>query len=339
MTILRVDAESGQVIRGSEIPNRVGATALEHLLVDGEPQLFAIAHGHLIRVSVESPTVSPPTVLSCRQLDLDEEVELTFTNNGPYDRLEVYRDCAKLADVEGTASRYLDTAAPAGWREYAVRGVTGAELSDVARCALRVGTGAILEREYTWPVTYPAQITVDPADGSLYVTAERSSEIHRFDSDLLYVDSRELSVLSPWGILTLSIRVTPAGASTLYVILRDGDQRFQLRSETMSGELLDQVEIFPPQQPDPIWLDPLALTWDSATDTFYYLESSAETIVQMNPEGRQLRTFPHPIPPANHFIRNQGLWIEPDRGTLFTTPHELPHRRGQRGRTESVASR
>ena len=104
----------------------------------------------------------------CRQRTHIDQVELTFRENGPYDEIEIHRNCELVARIDGATTTFLDDEVTPGLHEYAVRGIAGGISSDFARCSVRVGVGAILERALTKPLSNPGQITRNPLDGRTF---------------------------------------------------------------------------------------------------------------------------------------------------------------------------
>ncbi len=82
------------------------------------------------------------------------------------------------------------------------------------KCELRVGVGALLQREFLWPVVSPWQMTRDPEEGTLLVVENRPGhqrEVHRFDRSFRYLSTRNSVIEDPWEIATLAVRITPEG--------------------------------------------------------------------------------------------------------------------------------
>jgi hypothetical protein len=353
--IALLDVEAGAIVPGSEITTEalrvesgVGSFAVEAVAGgDGAARLFALAlageRSVLAELAHEAPAAPAPTYLACRLQNHASDVELTFINNGPYDAVEVLRDCEVMAVLAGAATSFVDRDVPPGLHEYAVRGVAGGlpgaggRPGDAARCSVRVGAGAVLQREISYPARSPQQLARDPVDGSFFVAVNWPGDerkVYHFDRNLQFLDERE-SVIDPSRqIATIAVRAPP-GAERLLVYVswvqpvplgEVATQRFFLVSETLAGELFDEVEIFPPRPTNGFITFPTGLSWDAESDTFFYLERNSKTFVRIDPDGGEIDRFPHPSPPFQNFVFNLGLTVSRARRTLFfTTAGEADH--------------
>jgi hypothetical protein len=59
------------------------------------------------------------------------------------------------------------------------------------------------------------------------------------------------------------------------------------------------------------------MAWDSATDTFWYLERNSATLVNISPAGVVLASFPHPARPYQDGVINYGLAVAGERNVLY----------------------
>ena len=290
------------------------------------PRLYVLSRfePRIYEIDARMPPLRPPSFLTCAQIDRRlSRIELAFENNGPYDRIEVYRDREPLDPIDGAATRHVDEGAPPGVREYALRGVKGDATSDFARSTVRVGLGAVLERKPT--CHYVTQITQDPTDGSFLVLGHSgfsnpSGIVYRYDRDFGFMETIEIEdVVQPWSIDTLALRVGFGGERILYYIARDGverESRLFLFERPLGGPTSSTTEIFPPQSPG-MFVRPLGLLWDPQTDTFYYQERNSDSFVQMDLDGTTLRVFPNPAPPLSFQVEDSALALQPLRRTLF----------------------
>jgi hypothetical protein len=347
--IFRADAGTGEAVRGTVIPtNGIRQTStntfftFDTIVRDGGPRLivltFAGRNSKLLELRAEPPAVAPPTHLRGRQPGYADETLIEFTNNGPYDAVEVYRDCEKVADLPGDASAYADRTVAPGKYEYRVRGVKGGKPSDFAAVPVRVGVGAVIDRAFTWPARSPQQLTRDPVDGSYYVAVNWPGDERKlfvYDQDLRYVSTRETVVEPPWEIATAAIRAAPGGEREFYYITWQlpvpigevASQRFLLTTESYAGQRLAEREIFPPRPTNGFVTYPAGLSWDSTRDRFFFLERNSKSFVEMTPEGDIVSTFPHPAPPFQNFVFNIGLDVAPERDSIFITGSErLDHK-------------
>lgn len=337
--ILRVDKASGAPIRGSVLPtagvaavSTNGSFTLAAIPTAGEPRLAVLTHGgsraQLIEIRTGPKNPFAPTFLEAWQRSALNHVTLTFVNNGPYDAVEIFRDCAKVAEAPGDADEFIDQDAEVGFHTYRVRGVTGGAASPFADAALQVGPGALLERAFAWPARSPHQLARDPEDGSLLLTTLWPGEernIYRFDRNFHYREAYDSSLAAPWQIDTLAVRRTPERErevliiSSIHPVPVDGvaAQRFLLVTENAAGEPLASVEIFPPRPTNGFVTFPTGLNWDAETDTLYFAERNSKNIVKMSLTGEILRQFPHPAPPFQNSVMNFGLALSAHRRTLF----------------------
>ena len=338
--IFRVDKATGQPVPGSAIPTedlaRVSTRfsfTLESL--PGEPPgVVLLTHdgsrSQLIELRSRAQEPAQPTLLEARQTSLRDEVELEFVNNGPYDLLEVLRNCEVVAELPGNAEHFIDLAPPSGYLTYGVRAQRGAAWSDVTESSVQVGVGAVLERTFSWPARSSHQLTRDPVDGSYLVAVlwpgdERS--IFRFNRHLVFQESRSTTLVAPWSIDTLAVRAPQGRPREVAMIVSErpvpidnvAGQAFDLVTESLSGEPLRRVRIFPPRPTNGFVTFPTGLNWDPDADTFYYVERNTRTIVEMAPDGSNLRQFPHPAPPFQNEVMNFGLSLTSERTLLFAT--------------------
>ncbi|MCZ6792149.1 MAG: hypothetical protein O7J95_00885 [Planctomycetota bacterium] len=339
--IFELDTEQAELVRGSEFPTagiravaQNSSLTLEHAVIDGRPRLFVLplegSRSKLLEVEPALSDVPPPTFLTCRQRSLADDVEITFRSNAAYDQVEIIRDCRPIAVLEGTAELFVDRDVEPGPHEYAVRGVAGGRHSPQALCRLRVGVGAILERQFAFPVRSPRQLTRDPLDGSFYVATNwpgHEREVYHFDRGLRFLARRETSIEEPWEIASLAVRRTPEGERLLYFITwqqpvplgKAGRESFFFASETLDGIPTGRVTIDPPRPTNGFVTFPTGLAWNEASDSFYFLERNSKTFVELDPGGSVIRTFPHPAPPFQNFVFNLGLSMAPRRGSIFIT--------------------
>ncbi len=339
--IFRVEKKTGLVVPGSMIPldgvrdtSGTSFSTLATVLLDGKPKLVALAltgnRSQLLELRHNIPSVQSPTFLRARQPGFADQVELTFRLNGPYDRLEVTRDCVSLGNLGNTESSFLDRNAPVGYHEYAVRGVRNGAASDWVRAALQVGPGAVLARAFLWPARSPQQITLDPTDGSFAVVTnwrDEQRKVYFFDRSFNYVGLRDSVVDESIEIAAVAIRAPRGGEWELNYITwqqpvpigQVASQKFLLVKESRDGLLLSAREITPPRPTNGFITFPTGLAWHETSDTFYFLERNSKTFVQMSPTGDVIRTFPHPAPPFQNFVFNLGVANASKRGTLFIT--------------------
>jgi hypothetical protein len=88
------------------------------------------------RVSVGAG-VPPPEAIQC-SVQAQTSVELQWRNAAAYDAVDLLRDGAEVAHLEGSATRFSDEPGP-GLHLYQVRGVVRGELSAPARCEADLG--------------------------------------------------------------------------------------------------------------------------------------------------------------------------------------------------------
>jgi hypothetical protein len=83
------------------------------------------------------PAVYPPFDLVC-DVTGDNDVDMSWTNGGTYDSVNVYRDGGLLATLPGDATTYLDIAPGIGPHTYGVSGVVGSDESGQAQCSITI---------------------------------------------------------------------------------------------------------------------------------------------------------------------------------------------------------
>jgi hypothetical protein len=86
------------------------------------------------------PAVYPPYDLVC-DVTIDGDVDMSWTNAGTYDSVNIYRDGGLIASLPGGSTSYLDVAPGTGYHTYGVSGVIGADESGQAQCSVVVLPG------------------------------------------------------------------------------------------------------------------------------------------------------------------------------------------------------
>lgn len=339
--IVLVDVETGEIVPGSQIPtaavreaSRAGSVGIENVQIEGQSRFFVLGLGQrnalLTEIVHNPPPTAAPGYLECHQPAVEDRVVLHFINNGPYDAVEIFRDCEPIATLAADADSYVDEAVEPGLHEYGVRGILGGNPSETVHCSVRTGIGAVLQRSICWPARSPQQFTRDPFDGSYYVCVNWFGDernVYHFDSGFRFLDERVSVVEEDRQIATIAMRAPSRRDRLLYYItwrqpvpLGGVDtQRFFLVSETLSGQPFDHVEITPPLPENGFITYPTGLTWDPFSDSFFYLERNSRTFLRIDPDGNELSRFPHPAPPYQNFIFNLGLSIDPENRTLLLT--------------------
>lgn len=341
--VLRVDKSTGQAIKGTEILTRgievTAGTASTNFVSwagggDRDPRLLVLPLAprvpSLLEVDVTPPVVPAPTFVDARQSGYDNRVEVRFDPPPGVERLEVFRDCVRIATLPADRATVLEKDVPTGLHEYSVRGAAGGSESDFGRATVYVGPGAILESSPLWPAISPQQLTANPVDGSFYVVVNYLGDertVFHYNRNFEFLSRRESVVEEPWQIATLAARRNEVGRVELNYIAwkkpvplsEAGREQFFLVKESLSGEWLGDFELFPPRPTNGFVTYPTGLTWEPESDTFFFLERNSKTFVQMSSEGEILREFPHPAPPFQNFVFNLGVDFVPERGTLFIT--------------------
>ncbi|MCA8960687.1 MAG: dockerin type I repeat-containing protein, partial [Planctomycetes bacterium] len=284
----------------------------------------------IFRLKRDVPPVLPVDFLSCEQTTLADEVAIQFTNAGPYDSIEVYRDDSLLVTLPGTATSYLDLTASPGRHAYAVVPTTGAAKASPRRCELRVGNGAVLRRKLAFPLASPYQLTRDPSNGMFYATSNSASaadEYAVFDANLDFVGTLPSAVEVPFQVAAFAVRPVPGG-SEIWSIAWEVPAPW-LQPQTLLLSVQDAADGSLIQLPSIIDIPgagvgvaltyPTGMTYDETTDTFWFLERNTDTFWQMDTNGELLQSVPHPMPPLQDFVFNLGLQVEADRGGLTAT--------------------
>jgi hypothetical protein len=319
--ILRMELAGGGIAAGSELAVLPGLWyAHQHVVVDGQARLIGLGNvGRQVvleALAASAPAVPPPARLSCRTTPDGRDVELRFASQGPYDSIEVHRDCERIAVLEGAATTYLDLAPPPGSKEYSVRGIRGGNASAFERSKVRTGAGALLRQASACGFDGATQFARNPADGSFYYASTSFASPHRvihFDKDYRLQREFDVALNALSGRLwSIEIRIARDGERQLFY-LHGSATRQVLASETLDGILLDTYDI------EVVGPNPRGLAWDPASDTFFYQVLFTDTFVQIGTDGRTLRTFPHPRPPASFYVEDSGLCVWPERGTLLVT--------------------
>ncbi len=337
--VFRVEKNSGRVVPGSEI-RTAGVSALFGTSSLGfvafrenerDEMLLVPRPGRrprLARWTTTSPRAAVPTFVRAEQTSYTNDVRISYRPPPDVDRVELFRDCQKIADVDADSAFAIDADAPAGLHEYAVRGVRDGVPGDFERTSVHAGPGAVLQTGELFPLLSPQQVAVDPVDDSVYVVVNDPGS----ERDLLHLDRnfrslgvRPTVVAEPWEIATLAVRPDGAGDRSFFFILWQqpvpfdliGEEPFLLVEESSNGELVRELPFFPPRSEHGFVTYPTGLTWDPATDTFVYLARTSDLFVRATLAGETIETWPHPAPPFQNFVYNLGIAAAPERGTFF----------------------
>jgi DNA-binding beta-propeller fold protein YncE len=279
----------------------------------------------LLEVEVRPPRVPHLPDLSCRQLTEARNVEVTFTNPGGLDAVEILRDGALVAALPGDAASFNDLAVPPGIHGYQARGKKGGERGDDRTCSLRVGQGSVAAREFAFPGTLVHEVAFDPVGGG-YVTASTSNRVAEnlqlFDSSLRFSGNVLSPFPPPQQIAAMAVR-SVGGATEVYCLgwlpgAAPGTQlHFPMSVIDLSGRVLRRLTIEPPRPRGAFLIYPTGMAWDQRTDTLWYLERNSATVVNIALDGRTLLSFPHPAPIYQDFVYNYGLAIDSERNALY----------------------
>jgi len=345
--VIRVDTRTGEVVHGLEltlagqIATSPGAfVGIQHaILPDGGPALLAVSlRGQYSTILDLDPTLQrdpmPITRLSARQAGRERSVVLKFRANGPYDRIEIDRDCRPLAilgpgEFQVGPNEYLDRNTPPGLHRYELRAVLGLQTTSPTSTEAHVGPGTALERAFIRPQSAgPVQLTRDPSDGSFLTSASiplHARSLFRYKADFTFEAELEEVVPSPYDIATMAIRPVDGGPSEIYVIGWQGGGQiggirdFPLYVLRRDGSFLRKLKTEPPNPPNGFITYPAGLSWDPTDKVFYYLERNSDTIVRMDANGKTLKLFRHPSPPEQSYVNNVGLGIDVENGTIVLT--------------------
>jgi hypothetical protein len=339
--VIRVDGRTGQEIPGVEIPlddlaliasgSYVGIQHAVHS--SGRPTLYAIAGSKIAELSPAPSETRPITGFTVRQDGRENRVLLSFAANDDYSRIEVGRDCESLLTLNSGQFQkgqvaFADARVTPGLHRYDVRGVKGSVETTIRSGVLRVGPGAILDRNFDSPLAGPYQLSRDPVDGTFLVVARtpgQARNIYRYRSDLTLERILGNVIPEPWEIATVATRRIGHGGRTIYLIAMQqsatlgGPQDFPLFIIDRQGNVLDQRSVTPPRPTNGFSIFPTALCYSETEDLFYYLERNSATIVVMDGEGQTLRLIPHPSPPFQSYVFNLGMCVDPENGTILLT--------------------
>jgi hypothetical protein len=175
-------------------------------------------------------------------------------------------------------------------------------------------------------VEQPRLLTRDPEDGSLFLLGrvregpdeELGEEaLHRFGPDLVYAGGLGPMLPPPARVVSLAVRRPIAGERLLYFLATSPGGQVSLFARTEAGDLVDQLELTPPQPAPPFPSAPVALVWHQVPDTFYFLEGVTRTYVEIDAAGGELRRFPHPDPPPSRFNVSDAAWLASERRALL----------------------
>ena len=327
--IVRTRFDDEGTVDGVEIPAPYGLGLYyshETVAVDGGQRLFALTSDarsgatRLSELRTEIGPVSPLARLSCSQSSNENRVELRFSPTDSYDTIEIRRDCELLAVIDGDATTWGDTEPLRGVHEYRVRGTRDGIASGAARCTLRVGIGSLLQQAAVCGMSID-QLSIDPVDGTLWAAARVPARVvAHYDVDLTLLETRPAAVAEPWAVDSLAIRISESGEREIYQLVRHAKAQLDgpaaLVVETLSGRLLRELPLDPPRLSNS-YSDPTALVWSATTDTFFYSERKTRQIVEIRTDGTTRRQIAHPAPPQRFEVRDRGLTLNPQLGTLL----------------------
>ncbi len=279
-----------------------------------------------LRTDVSSPP--PPTDLVCVQDGLKDALSISFTNNGPYDRIAIERDGALLTELPGDATDYRDSTVSPGIHSYSITAYQEGKALSRLTCEKRIGVGAHLWHTALWP---PSDIRVaarDPDDGSYYLATAFSSAA---ETDYIYhIDAagRVLDMIpspheNPWEIAALAVSPAGTGRSITTIAWHtaqslEEQQPLRLTHLSETGTVLEgPTEFTPPlPPPEPFIVSPASLHWDRSAG-FWYLEQSAGIMWHIDRQGRHLEHFLHPAPPTHQFVTAAATSYCPERGVFY----------------------
>ena len=306
--LLLVNLDTGNVERGAELSTAGlgphAPRAIQHVLVGGESRFFLVGHERLYELSLRPHDVPPPTLLFGASR-LDDTVDLRFNNNGPYDTVEIIRDCEKVADLDGEAESFQDFDAPTGWHEYRVRGVRTNQPSDSSVFSLRVGRGGIVQRVVN-PAGSRRHIFRDPVDGTFYAVGDGDRHYTHLDTDLTLIGE----LPSDWTLRTATMRLDADG-HRLFVAIVSSPAGHRLVTETYNGDFVSDLPIDASV--------PIGLVWDPVSDTFFFQEKQrlGRVFKRVDRDGNIIATFAHPAPPIGLLMLDVGATLVPSRRSML----------------------
>ncbi len=296
---------------------------------DGRHVLYCVLRGSpsgmIVEVDAREPQVPGIAALTCRQVGEAPDVELRFFHSGSLDGVEVLRDGALLAALDGGAASFVDRGAPSGVRTYEVRGVLGGARGDAARCTLRVGTGSIRLQSFSYPATAIHQVALDPGQGE-YLAASLhyavSDYLFRYGMNLGFLGTIPSPFPAPEQVAALAVR-SKDRVTEIYCLgwnpgaSHETQGRFPLKVVDRSGAVLRALVLEVPKPRPEFVVFPSGMAWDSGTDALWLLERNSRTIVQYSLDGALLSAFPHPAPIYQDFVYDYGLAVDGRRGAIY----------------------
>ncbi len=345
--VIRIDTRTGEAVPGLELSLAGQITVspgayvgIQHaILPGGDPALLAVSlRGQYSKILEVDPTLEldpkPITGLSAHQVGRERNVAVSFRANGPYDRIEVDRDCQPLTvlgpgEFQVGPSEYVDRDAPLGPHRYELRAVKGPRSATPASAEAHVGPGTSIERAFIRPPSAsPVQLTRDPSDGSYLTSANvpiHARSLFRYRADFSFEAKLENVIPSPYAIATMAVRTIDGGRGEIYVMGWQGGGQiggvrdFPLYVLARNGTLIRTMKTLPPRPANGFITFPTGLSWDPAGKVFYYLERNSDTIVRMDENGKSLKLFRHPAPPQQSYVNNVGLGFDVENGTIVLT--------------------
>lgn len=338
--ILRIDAATGspsgfQVpLAGADVIGRARYWAHVNAEYLGETWTFALSlrsnQTRIFRLRRDPPPVAPVDFLRVEQPDLVDRAEISFTNHGPYDSIEIERDGVLIETLAGTATSTTDTNAVPGMHGYRVTPVTGGVAAAPRNATLRIGIGARIDRTFIPPAFSPYQMTRDASDGSFVVSSNSGGttgqSLYRFAADGTFLGSIPAPENPPWLVAAMAVRPTPSGSeiwSITWLVPAPWlePQEFHLWVQDTAGNVLSGPTLIDiPGAPVGVSLTyPSAMVHDPVTDSFWFLERNLDRFWRMNLAGQLVESFDHPQPPLQEYVFNLGLAYDPVRDAFTAT--------------------
>ena len=201
-----VQIGEGGICTGIEVPlttlEEPGVLGIQYYAIGQQRRVAAVGtDGTLYEIEQVVPSLAPPSHLTCL-LNVGNQVELTWTNNGPNlddsysGQIQILRNGIPFTSVPGTAQSFTDLSPFEGASVYSLR-ATDAVSPDSSPesfpCEVTVGGGGLV-RWASFPGTDVYDIATNPAGDEMFVSDNLGQILH-LDSTLFQIGT----IPSPWS--------------------------------------------------------------------------------------------------------------------------------------------
>lgn len=278
----------------------------------GTPIIYACTGTELYKIDAIQPALAPATNLTCFS-ELNGSVNLNWINNGPYDTISIVRNGDPVNFIAGTATSYVDAAAPLNTVvTYEVHVFSGPEES-ITTCTVNTGAGALLD--YTpFDGGRVFDLALDEATNTLFASDNLNGEILMYNADdMTFLGSTPVPGLTL--ITGIAWNPNPVLAPHNLIVAEAGNALLT-SFDPIGGTIA--ASTFPAGPPG---VEVGGMTYNSLLDAYQYVERNTNQIctIEADPNqgpGTLLGCCDPPVVTSVNF--DDGLTVL-ETGTLLAT--------------------